>query len=358
MLKEMFLKKLDAIDLPIKKDIAKDFALGNFKTIIEEIKKNPLAKQIYGPEIKNIDDNITFDGAGFLVGAIPLIEKEIEKQEAPYRKALVKEGYRIINEIIGMPLDENFIEEYKDKIESLKEEIELPGEAKTEKGRLKDFKEKYFLYHTLGHGFAIFSEYKLINLISPKLKNQLKELLPAYNLLSNLYRLTHFMHFSEQPDRKKTRKIYVGRAFVQSIAEKYEDELTGRIKEEEITGGRIHYKNFFSFMHELGESATRVLNPILLEYTKELKPEELEEIQDYMKNYEDLSYILGPKFLELTKRYTSKKDAIDFYKAFLFLPTAEEKEVLEDLHKNKEKRKEVREMVKENLYSRLEKYKI
>jgi hypothetical protein len=55
-----------------------------------------------------------------------------------------------------------------------------------------------------------------------------------------------------------------------------------------------------------------------------------------MKNYEDLSYILGPMFLELTKKYTSKKDAIDFYEAFLFLPTAEEKEVLEDLYKKSE----------------------
>lgn len=351
----MIIKKLDDIELPIKKEIAKDFALENFKTIIKEIKNNPLAKQIYGPKIKDIDENITFDGAVFLKSAIPVIEREIEEKERPYRKALVKEGYRIINEITGKPLDENFVEEYKDKIESLKEETEFPEqEQKTEK-KLKDFKEKYFLYHTLGHGFAIFSELKLINLINPELKAKIKELLPAYNLLSNLYRLTHFMYFSE---KQKPKKIYVGRAFVQSIAEKYEDELTGTIKEEEIIGGRIQYKNFFTFMHELGESATRVLNPVLLNYTKELKPEDLEEIQDYMKEYEDLSYILGPKFLELTKRYTCKKDALDFYNAFLFLPIEEEKEVLDDLYKNKNKKKEIREMVKENLYKRLDRYKI
>ncbi|MEM2784926.1 MAG: hypothetical protein QXE93_02140, partial [Candidatus Pacearchaeota archaeon] len=153
ILEEMFLKKLDAIELPIKKEIAKDFALENFKTIIKEIKNNPLAKQIYGPKIKDIDENITFDGAVFLQSAIPLIEREIEEKERPYRKALIREGYRIINKIIGKPLDENFVEEYKDKIESLKEETEFPEqEQKTEKTRLKDFKEKYFLYHTLGHG--------------------------------------------------------------------------------------------------------------------------------------------------------------------------------------------------------------
>ncbi|MEM2018019.1 MAG: hypothetical protein QW585_02290 [Candidatus Pacearchaeota archaeon] len=357
ILEEMFLKKLDAIELPIKKEIAKDFALENFKTIIKEIKNNPLAKQIYGPKIKDIDENITFDGAVFLQSAIPLIEREIEEKERPYRKALIREGYRIINKIIGKPLDENFVEEYKDKIESLKEETEFPEqEQKTEKTRLKDFKEKYFLYHTLGHGFAIFSELKLINLINPELKTKIKELLPAYNLLSNLYRLTHFMRFSEE-QRQPIKKI-VGRAFVHSIAEKYEDELTGTIKEEEIIGGRIQYKNFFTFMHELGEAATRVLNPLLLNYTIELKPEDLEEIQDYMKEYEDLSYILGPKFFELTKRYTSKEDALDFYNAFLFLPVAEEKEVLDNLYKNKNKKKEIREMVKENLYKRLDKYKI
>lgn len=356
-IKEMFLKKLDSIELPIKKEIAKDFALENFKTIIKEIKRNPLAKQIYGPKINNIDENITFDGACFLHGAIPLLEKEIEKKEGPYRKTLIKEGYRIINEIIGKPLDENFVEEYKNKIEFLKEETEIP-EQNTEKTRLKDFKEKYFLYHTLGHGFAIFSESKLINLINPKLKAQLKELLPAYNLLSNLYRLTHFMHFAEEPINKKAKKICVGRAFVQSIAEKYEDEITGSRYEDKITGGRIQYRNFFSFMHELGESVIRVLNPILLEFSKELKPEDIEEIQEYMKKYEDLSYIFGPKFLELTKRYTSKKDALDFYNAFLFLPAVEEKEVIDSLYKNKNKKKEVREMVKENLYKRFEMYKI
>jgi len=357
-LKKRFLKKLDALELPIKKEIARDFALENFRTIIKCIKKNPLAKQIYGPDLKSIDENLTFDEAGFLQGAIPLIEKEVEKKEAPYRKSLIHEGYRIINEITGKPLNEEFVEEYKDKIESLKEEVEFPEqEQKAEKTRLKDFKEKYFLYHTLGHGFAIFSESKLINLINPKLKKQVRELLPAYDLLSNLYRLTHFMHFAEEPE-KKAKKIHVGRAFVQSIAEKYEDELTGTIKENEIIGGKIHYRNFFSFMHELGESATRVLNPVLLEYTRELKPEDLEEIQSYMKNYEELSYILGPKFLELTKRYTNKKDALDFYNSFLFLQTIEEKEVLDNLYKNKDKKKVVREMVKENLYKRIDKYKI